>query len=327
MNSYGKIFKISIYGESHGPSVGIILDGVPAGIPLKEEEFKEDLERRKPGAKGTTTRIETDEVHLESGVFEGHTTGMPILIRFLNQNTKSKDYSVFKDIPRPSHADFVANKKYYGFEDYRGGGHFSGRLTTAIVAAGVVAKKIYQEPISAKIINIAGSTNETEFSDIIATASNVGDSVGGIIEITIQNRTIGLGEPFFDSVESTLAHLLFSVGAVKGVEFGSGFESVGLRGSEFNDCIINKEGTTKTNHNGGINGGITNGNDIIVRVFIKPTPSIFKSQETYNFKKEMLDILTIEGRHDAAIVLRAPVVLEAMCAIGLADLFLRRKTN
>lgn len=326
MNSFGRIFRVSIFGESHGSSVGIVLDGVPSGIELYKEDFTEDLMRRKPGAKGTTTRIESDDVCIESGVFNNYTTGAPILLKFLNQNTKSKDYSIFQELPRPSHADFTAHKKYNGFEDYRGGGHFSGRLTTAIVAAGVVAKKIIKEiEISSKLINLGGETDELKYEALIDEISKAGDSIGGIIQITIVNSPIGLGEPYFDSVESCLSHLLFSVGGIKGVEFGAGFSGVELKGSQFNDKIINQFGNTKTNNNGGINGGITNGNDIVVKVFVKPTPSIFQGQETFNFKQQKMDVLQINGRHDAAIVLRAAVVLEAMCAIGLADLVLINK--
>ena len=322
MNSFGRLFRVSIFGESHGSSVGIILDGVPAGIKLSKEDFYTDLQRRKPGSKGTTTRVEADEPLIESGLFNGYTTGSPLMIRFLNQNTKSKDYSIFKEMPRPSHADYVASNKYNGYEDYRGGGHFSGRLTTCLVAAGVVAKKIIDAKYETKIINLGGECDPTKFDFIISKVSEAGDSVGGIVEIKITNVPKFIGEPYFDSVESVISHALFSVGAVKGVEFGLGFEGASLLGSEFNDTIINKDGVTKTNNNGGINGGITNGNDIIIKVFVKPTPSIFKAQETYNFNTNKLDVLQIEGRHDAAIILRAMVVLEAMCAISLADLYL-----
>lgn len=325
MNSFGQIFRVTIYGESHGSGVGIIVDGMPSGIKLTLDDFVNDINRRKPGAIGTTSRIEADEVNILSGVFNDYTTGMPINLYFLNQNTKSSDYSYIKNTPRPSHADFTASKKYNGFEDYRGGGHFSGRLTLPIVAAGVLAKKIISANITSEIVNIHGATAKESFNDEIMKAANSFDSVGGIVKITISNMPIGVGEPYFDSIESVLAHLLYSVGGVKGVSFGIGFEGASLYGSEFNDCIIDEFGKTKTNNNGGINGGISNGNDIIINVFVKPTPSIFKSQKTYNFEKKEIDDLVIKGRHDAAIVLRAPVVLEAMCAIGLADLFLLSK--
>ena len=320
MNHIGRLFQINIYGESHGASVGVLLDGVKPGILLSEADFKADLLRRKSGGKGTTPRIEADEVIIESGVFNGYTTGAPILLRFLNTNTKSKDYSNLVNHPRPSHADYVAKIKYNGFNDYRGGGHFSGRLTLGIVAAGVVAKKMLDGlTFETKLINLAGETDQSKFSNMLDEAVKNSDSLGGIVSIKIKNVKAGLGEPYFDSLESTISHLLFSIGGVKGVEFGAGFDGVNLKGSEYNDLIIDKEGHTKTNNNGGINGGISNGNDILIRVAVKPTPSIAKPQATFNFKNDKVEDLVIEGRHDAAIILRAMVVLEAACAIALAD--------
>ena len=320
MNHFGRLFQINIFGESHGSSVGVLIDGIKPGIKISEEDFKADLLRRKSGGIGTTPRIEADEPIIESGVFNGYTTGAPMLIRFLNTNTKSKDYSNLVNHPRPSHADFVANYKYDGFNDYRGGGHFSGRLTLGLVAAGVVAKKMLEGvKFETKLINLAGETDTTKFNDVLASAKETLDSVGGIVKLTAKNVLKGLGEPYFDSLESNISHLLFSVGGVKGVEFGIGFDGVNLKGSEFNDLIIDKDGKTKTNNNGGINGGISNGNDIEVKVFVKPTPSISKAQETYNFKDGKVEELVIEGRHDTAIVLRAMVVLEACLAIALCD--------
>lgn len=320
MNHIGKLFQVNIYGESHGNSVGVLLDGVPAGITLTEEDFVLDLARRKSGGLGTTPRVEADEVILESGVFNGYTTGGAILIRFLNTNTKSKDYSKLVSHPRPSHADFVADRKYQGFADYRGGGFFSGRLTLGIVAAGVVAKKILKNVcFDTRITNLGGCTNEEEFQSILEQIVSEKDSIGGVVRICASNLPVGLGEPYFDSLESTISHLLFSIGGVKGVSFGIGFDGACLKGSEFNDCIIDERGTTKTNHNGGINGGISNGNDLVVNVFVKPTPSIGRLQETYNFDTLRIESLEIEGRHDAAIILRAQVVLEACVAIALAD--------
>lgn len=320
MNHIGKLFQVNIYGESHGNSVGVLLDGVPVGITLTEEDFALDLARRKSGGLGTTPRVEADEVILESGVFNGYTTGGAILIRFLNTNTKSKDYSKLVSHPRPSHADFVADRKYQGFADYRGGGFFSGRLTLGIVAAGVVAKKILKNVcFHTKITNLGGSTNEEEFQSLLEQVVREKDSIGGVVRICASNLPIGLGEPYFDSLESTISHLLFSIGGVKGVSFGIGFDGACLKGSEFNDCIIDERGTTKTNHNGGINGGISNGNNLVVNVFVKPTPSIGRLQETYNFDTLRIESLEIEGRHDAAIILRAQVVLEACVAIALAD--------
>ncbi len=326
MNHIGKLFQVNIFGESHGNSVGVLLDGVPAGIPLEEADFTSDLLRRKSGGLGTTPRIEADEILLESGVFQGYTTGGAILIRFLNTNTRSKDYSKLVSHPRPSHADLVADVKYHGYQDYRGGGSFSGRLTLGIVCAGVVAKKILQKvQFHTEIVNLGGSTDKNEFEEILKTAVQQKDSVGGIVRIGVENLGIGLGEPYFDSLESTISHLLFSVGGVKGVSFGTGFAGVSLRGSEFNDCIMNAEGKTATNHNGGINGGISNGNELVVQVFVKPTPSIGIPQHTYNMETKNVEELCIEGRHDAAILLRAQVVLEACVAIALADASLIQK--
>lgn len=325
MNSIGRLFRVSIFGESHGESVGILIDGVPSGIKISKEDFSKDLLRRKASALGTTPRIEADEPIIESGVFNGYTTGAPVLIRFLNQNTKSKDYSNLVNHPRPSHADLTAKLKYKGYNDYRGGGAFSGRLTLGIVAAGVIAKKILPLDYNTKIVNLNGNTNEKEFKAVLEQAIEKHDSVGGIVKITISNVPSKLGEPYFDSVESVLSHLLFSVGGVKGIEFGVGFDGVGLYGSEFNDSYIDSTGKTKTNNNGGINGGITNGNDIELRVMMKPTPSIGVAQETYNFNSGKIESLLIEGRHDTAIILRALPVLEAMCAIGLCDLYLINK--
>lgn len=323
MNHIGRLFQINIFGESHGNSVGILLDGVKPGIKISKEDFKADLLRRKAGAKGTTPRIEDDEIIIESGVFNGYTTGAPILLRFLNNNTKSKDYSNLLSHPRPSHADFTANNKYNGFNDYRGGGHFSARLTLGIVAAGVVAKKMLDGvSFETKIINLGGEENQAKFNEILDDVISKGDSVGGIVKIKIKNVPIGLGEPYFDSLESTISHLLFSIGGVKGVEFGIGFDGASLKGSSYNDLIISKEGKTKTNNNGGINGGISNGNDIDIKVFVKPTPSIAIPQETYNFKDDKIEALKIEGRHDSAIILRSLVVLENACAIALADALL-----
>jgi chorismate synthase len=326
MNHFGRLFQVNIFGESHGECVGVLIDGVIPGIKLDESDFNADLARRKSGALGTTPRIEEDKVFIESGVFNGYTTGAPILLKFLNNNTKSKDYSNLVNHPRPSHADYVANIKYDGFNDYRGGGAFSARLTLGIVSAGVIAKKIIdQVKFDTKIINLGGETNPNNFENVLTDVVKSGDSIGGIVNIKIDNVPQGLGEPYFDSIESILSHLLFSVGGVKGVEFGVGFDGVTFKGSEFNDLIIDKNGKTKTNNNGGINGGITNGNQIDIKVFVKPTPSISKDQETYNFKDDKVETLSIKGRHDAAIILRAQVVLEAMCAIGLADSYLVAK--
>lgn len=320
-NSFGSKFKIEIWGASHTPEIGVRIESVPANIALSEADFEADLSRRRASAKGTTTRHEADIPTLRAGVADGKTTGETIEIVFQNNNTRSSDYSQFESHPRPSHVDFVARAKYGEGVDLRGSGQFSGRMTVLLVAAGVVAKKILQGVnYKTSIVEIGGSRNESEFADIIAAAMSEGDSVGGIVECSVKGIEIGLGEPFFDSVESTIAHLLFSVPAVKGVEFGSGFEGVRLRGSERNDCFIDSNGHTATNNEGGINGGITNGNDLVVRVAIKPTASISHEQMTYNKELGAVAPLCIKGRHDACIVLRAAVVVESVVAIALAEL-------
>lgn len=320
-NSFGRYFNISFYGGSHTESLGVIITGVPAGIALDESDFEGDIDRRRSGAKGTTPRREGDVPHIVSGVADGVTTGDTLEIRFYNENTRSGDYDRLRNHPRPSHADLTARHKYGEQFDLRGGGIFSGRMTLLFVAAGVVAKKITSSArYTSRIVEIGGVTDSSQFEAVVAAAQRDGDSVGGVIECVVEGAGRDLGEPFFDSVESVAAHLLFSVPAVKGVEFGSGFAGVRLRGSERNDRIIDSNGTTATNHEGGINGGITNGNPIVVRVAIKPTPSIAQPQDTYNFASQSVEALTIGGRHDACIVLRAAVVVEAVMAIALAQL-------
>ena len=319
-NSFGKNFKIDIYGGSHTESLGVIISGVPAGIALTEADFEADLSRRRSGAKGTTPRKEGDVPHIVSGTEAGVTTGETLEVVFYNENTRSGDYDRLKNHPRPSHADLTARHKYGEDFDLRGGGIFSGRMTLLLVAAGVVAKKIAKAEYTSRITELGGCRDNSKFDEIVAAAHRAGDSVGGVIECTVTGAGRDLGEPFFDSVESVAAHLLFSVPAVKGVEFGSGFAGIALRGSERNDRIIDADGTTATNHEGGINGGITNGNPIVVRVAIKPTPSIAQPQDTYNFVSQSIEPLTIGGRHDACIVLRASVVIEAVMAIALAEL-------
>lgn len=321
MNTFGRIFRLEIFGESHGNMVGVLLDGVPPGIPLKEANFLQDLERRKPGKKGTTPRKEPDAPKILSGVFNWHTTGAPLMIGFENTNIRSKDYEEVLSTPRPGHADFVARKKFRGYNDHRGGGHFSGRLTLALVAAGVVAKRIIGEiDIRAQLIEAGGVQKDIE--QAIDAALTGGDSIGGIVECRANGLPIGLGEPFFDPVESLISHLAFAIPAVKGIEFGSGFAAARMKGSEHNDAFDNASGKTRTNNAGGINGGLTNGNELVFRVAIKPTSSIAKTQKTFNFKKGENQAYQIQGRHDACIALRVPVVLESITAIALADLFL-----
>lgn len=321
MNAFGKLFRISIFGESHGESVGIVVDGCPAGLPLKHSDFNADFSRRKSGAKGTTPRKEADIPKIMSGVFNEHTTGAPITIMFDNTNTRSKDYSKLKDIPRPGHADYTAQQKFGGYQDYRGGGHFSGRLTLGLVAAGVIAKKIVEPMnVQAAILEVGGSK---DIEAAIDRAVEQEDSIGGIIECRINRVPSALGEPFFDSVEAVMSHMIFSIPAIKGVEFGSGFEAAKMTGSEHNDNIINRDGSTETNHAGGINGGISSGNEIIFRVAVKPTSSTHQSQRTINLNSGLLEELSIEGRHDTCIALRVPVVVEAAAAIVMADFLLQ----
>lgn len=325
MNSWGNRFRVTLWGESHGAQVGVTIDGVPAGIALAESDFEADLARRRAGAAGTTPRKESDAPHIVSGIYRGFTTGAPLTVEFLNENTRSGDYASLASHPRPSHADWVAMKKFHGYNDPRGGGHFSGRITLALVTAGVVAKKILGSGVTfhTDIIEIGGSTDKESFADIIESARMDRDSVGGVVECRAEGVAAGLGEPFFDSAESLMAHLLFSVPAVKGVEFGSGFAAARMRGFEHNDPIIDAEGHTSTNHAGGIVGGITNGNAIVVRAAVKPTASISREQMSFNCASGQVDSLVIKGRHDVCITLRAAVVVESAVAIALADLTLR----
>lgn len=325
MNSWGNRFRVTLWGESHGAQVGVTIDGVPAGIALAESDFEADLARRRAGAAGTTPRKESDAPHIVSGLYRGFTTGAPLTVEFLNENTRSGDYASLASHPRPSHADWVAMKKFHGYNDPRGGGYFSGRITLALVTAGVVAKKILGSGVTfhTDIIEIGGSADKERFADIIESARMDRDSVGGVVECRAEGVAAGLGEPFFDSAESLMAHLLFSVPAVKGVEFGSGFAAARMRGSEHNDPIIDAEGHTSTNHAGGIVGGITNGNAIVVRAAVKPTASISREQLSFNCASGQVDSLVIKGRHDVCITLRAAVVVESAVAIALADLTLR----
>jgi chorismate synthase len=301
--------------------VGITIGGCPAGLLLAEEDFTTDLERRKGGTqKGTTPRKEDDKPIFITGYFNGKTTGAPLTILFENKNTRSGDYDKIKSIPRPGHADFVAHEKFGKNEDYRGGGHFSGRLTVCLVAAGVIAKKLLQNiSVEAKITEVGG---EKDVEAGLQKAIDAKDSVGGIVECTVKGLPIGLGEPFFDSVESVISHAVFAIPAIKGIEFGAGFAAAKIFGSEHNDAIIDASGKTKTNYAGGIVGGITNGNDLVFRVVVKPTSSTPKEQESWNWESEEIEKFSVKGRHDLCITLRVPPVLEAVTAIALADLML-----
>lgn len=320
MNSFGRIFKVQIFGESHGLGAGITIDGCPAGISLSENDFEPDLSRRRAGAKGTTPRKEADLPEIMSGIFNGKTTGAPITIFFRNMNTRSGDYANLVASPRPGHADFTGKIKFGGHNDYRGGGHFSARLTVGIVAAGVIAKKMLPNiQISSVLVEAGGSTNIDQAVDKAIADHN---SIGGIVSCNVQGLPVGLGEPFWDSVESLISHAVFAIPATKGIEFGSGFQAAKMTGWEHNDNIIDAAGTTDSNYAGGINGGITNGNNLLFRVAIKPTSSIAKPQNTMNFESGKVDELIIQGRHDACVALRVPPILEAMTALVLADLML-----
>lgn len=325
MNAFGRIFRVNIFGESHGESVGVNIDGIPSGLPLTVEDFLEDIERRKGGTqKGTTPRQESDLPIFKSGLFNNKTTGAPLTILFENNNTRSTDYAKQRAVPRPGHADFVAGKKFGGYEDYRGGGHFSGRLTVCLVAVGVIAKKLLQYipstgkiEVKASILEIGGEHN---LESGLQKAIDQKDSVGGIVECRVSGLPVGLGEPFFDSAESLLAQAAFSIPAVRGVEFGTGFAAAKMFGAEHNDAIEDATGKTRTNHAGGIVGGITNGNELVYRVAIKPTSSTPKEQQTLNRETNVIESFSVKGRHDLCITLRVPVVLEAVTAMVLTDL-------
>lgn len=353
-NVYGNSITVTLFGESHGEQIGAVIDGLAPGIEVDMEFIHKQLELRKPQGKISTKRVEADEPHIVSGVFEGKTTGTPLCILFENQNTKSKDYSKTKDLMRPGHADFTAIEKYHGFADYRGGGHFSGRITTPIVAAGAILIQALQKKgiYIGSHIQKCGPIEDKKFTDYeteiakvnelifpvldedaakniyayMVQAAEEGDSVGGILETVVTGVPSGVGEPWFDTMESMLAHALFSVPAVKGVEFGEGFRFADMKGSEANDAFEMKDGkvVTKTNHNGGINGGITNGMPIRFQTVVKPTPSIYKKQETVNMATMENEIMQIQGRHDPAIIPRARVVVDSMTAIVLADMLAMR---
>jgi chorismate synthase len=351
-NSLGKLFTITSFGESHGLCVGIVIDGCPAGLALTETDIQREVDKRRPGAAGTTKRAEEDKVEILSGVFNSHTTGAPITLLTWNSDIDSSEYERIRFLPRPGHADYTAFLKYGGFNDFRGGGMFSGRITATFVMAGAVAKKLLRligVEILAHTIEIGGikarpkgldkirhslDQNPLKCADLeaakemaqaIEKARKAGNSLGGIVEGLALNVPTGLGEPVFDTLEGDLAKALFAIPAVKGVEFGSGFAAARKRGSENNDPFAIKSGKiiTKTNNAGGILGGISNGMPIIVRVAIKPTPSIARKQKTVNLKTMEIEDLTVKGRHDTCIVPRAVPVVEAMMAVTLGDFALR----
>ena len=337
MNTFGRKLRVSIFGESHGEYIGVVMDGVPAGLELSEQDFEQDILRRKSGAKGTTPRIEEDRPMIVSGVYEGHTTGAPLTVMFRNGNTRSGDYSLFEAMPRPGHADLTAALKWDDCQDPRGGGHFSGRLTLPVVAAGAVAKKILTDAtllddtpftgVDARIVELGGvpadsaDKEHAAWQEAIDKAIEEGDSLGAVVECTVPDIDPGYGEPFWDSVESQIAHAVFAIPGVRGIEFGDGFAASRMMGSQHNDPI-GPDGRPTKNGAGGANGGITNGAPLTFRVAFKPTSSIRKAQTTFNFQTGEMDTLEIPGRHDVCFALRAPVVVEAMTALVLADLAL-----
>ena len=323
---FGLNIKMSIYGESHGKAIGVVLDGLPPGLALDEEAISREMARRAPGQSAlTTARKEKDAVEIQSGFFNGYTTGTPLCARIANSDQHSKDYSILKDKMRPGHGDYAGYVRYQGYNDYRGGGHFSARLTAPLVFAGAVAKQAlaqYGITVGAHILRIHDIT-EPGFNP----AKGVLNSVGGVIELMAINLPAGLGAPYFDSVESRLSQILFSVPAVKGIEFGEGFGFAQLTGAEANDQMHYEEGKVRcyTNHNGGITGGLTNGMPLVFRVAMKPTPSISREQKTVSLAEQSDTTLTVVGRHDPCIVQRAVPVIEAVTAWTLWDLLIEAK--
>ena len=353
-NTFGNSVSVTIFGESHGNSIGAVLDGIAPGIEVDTDFITAQLDKRKPKGRISTSRKEGDEFTIVSGVFNGRTTGTPICIIIPNSNTKSGDYEKTRSMLRPGHADYTAGCKYHGFEDYRGGGHFSGRITAALVAAGAIAMLALKNKgieIGTHIKRCAGiadrdfedlktdielvnsidfavldSSKEAVMKEAITAAANDGDSVGGILETAVTGVPAGVGEPWFDTFESVLSHILFSVPAVKGVQFGMGFEMADKLGSEVNDAFRIKDGNvyTETNNNGGINGGITNGMPVLFSCVIKPTPSIYKEQESVNIAAGENVSFQIQGRHDPAIIHRARVVVDSVTALALCDMLAMR---
>ncbi len=354
-NTFGTSVAVTLFGESHGAMLGAVVDGLAPGIRVDEGFIAHQLSLRRPRGGISTARVETDKFQIVSGMFEGKTTGTPLAILIPNENAKSGDYAATRALARPGHADYTAYAKYHGFEDYRGGGHFSGRVTAALVAAGAVALTALRGRgicIGTHIARCAGvddaafssdldadiaALNEKAFAVLdeakgeamraaIAAAAEEGDSVGGVLETVVTGVPAGVGEPWFDTLEGVLAHALFSVPAVKGVEFGAGFAAADMRGSACNDAFCMDGGAVKTrsNHNGGVNGGISNGMPLRIRCAVKPTPSIFKEQQTVDFLRGTDATLALKGRHDPAVVHRARVVADSVCALVLCDALAQR---
>lgn len=349
-SSFGHYFRVTTFGESHGPGIGVVLDGVPPLIPISTEEIQKELDRRRPGQSSVTTpRKEADAVEILSGVFEGQTTGAPIALLIRNENQQSKDYSALKEVYRPGHADYTFDQKY-GIRDHRGGGRSSGRETACRVAAGAIAKKALQaygvsitaytksvKDVVAQTINFEEiEKNPVRCPDpeaaqkmvaLIESARDEGDSLGGVIEAVVIGCPAGLGDPVFDKMDAVLSHAIMSIGTIKGIEFGLGFGATLLKGSENNDVFISKQGEihTQTNHAGGILGGITTGEPIVLRAAVKPASSISKTQQTVTTKGVAQDI-EVKGRHDPCICPRAVPVIEAMIALTVLDRLLAQKT-
>ncbi|MBQ9759930.1 MAG: chorismate synthase [Clostridia bacterium] len=352
-NTFGQSVAVTLFGESHGAEIGAVIDGMAPGILVDEDFIRHQLTLRRPAGKISTARVESDPFRIVSGVFEGRTTGTPICILIPNSNTKSGDYT--RGLPRPGHADYTALCKYHGYEDYRGGGHFSGRITAPLVAAGAIAISALREKgiyIGTHMASVGRVKDRSFGADLnadidlladlnfpvldadaadrmreeIEAAARDGDSVGGTLETVVTGMPAGVGEPWFDTVESILSHALFAIPAIKGVAFGDGFEMAQMRGSEANDALTTDGNTvtTKTNHNGGINGGITNGMPLCFTCAVKPTPSIFKAQDTVDTETMQNATLELKGRHDPAIIHRARVVVDSMTALVLCDLLAQR---
>jgi len=349
-NTFGSALTVTIFGESHGDAVGATLDGLAPGIPVDREAINRELDKRRPRGRISTGRVEADEYEIISGVYRGYTTGTPLTLIIPNTNKKSGDYDSLRTVPRPSHADYTAECKYHGFEDPRGGGHFSGRITSALVAVGAIVKGALEargirigthihtlfgvkdrefgdlgadiECLDGKYFPVLDSDKEAEMQRVITEAAERGDSVGGVLESAVIGMPAGVGEPWFDTLEGVLAHAIFSIPAIKGIEFGRGFGFSEIYGSEANDPFAVSGGriVTKTNNNGGINGGISNGMPIVIRSAVKPTPSIFREQESVDISKMENTTLKIEGRHDPAIIHRARAAVDAAIAITLYDM-------
>ncbi|MCK9233577.1 MAG: chorismate synthase [Acholeplasmataceae bacterium] len=326
MNSLGKIFKINIYGESHGKSLGVLIEGMPVGVKIDDALIKKDLKRRMPSHFSETKRKEKDHYTVESGVYNGYTTGTPLLFRVENNAFKSEHYQKYQEIHRPSHIDFVAKKKYHGYQNLPGSGHFSGRLTIGLVIAGALAKMILTKVIiKTELVQVGALKDLTKLEQYLKTIETLNETVGAVLKTTISNVEIGLGEPFFGGADSLISQALFSIPSIKGVSIGKGFKSASFLGSDYLDSFINEEGKTKTNHSGGIVGGITNGNDLIINTITRPISSLKKPLETFDFTKKKMTSLTIEGDHDFFIGERIKVVIENTILAVLLDLSLQNK--